>query len=70
MMERLYGEGIATRRGVMASHLEPPYKSLGYCLPATERAAAECLQLPMHSGMTEADVDVVLAAIDRTCVRA
>jgi perosamine synthetase len=67
MMERLHAEGIATRRGVMASHLEPPYQSLGYRLPATERAAAECLQLPMHSGMTEAEVDVVLAAIDRAC---
>lgn len=70
VMERLHAEGIATRRGVMASHLEPPYKGLGYQLPHTELAAAECLQLPMHSGMTEADVDVVLAAIDRTCVRA
>ena len=70
VMERLHAEGIGTRRGVMASHLEPPYKSLGYRLPATERAAAECLQLPMHSGMTEADADVVLAAIDRICVRA
>jgi perosamine synthetase len=67
VMERLHVEGIATRRGVMASHLEPPYKGLGYQLPHTERAAAECLQLPMHSGMTEPDVDVVLAAIDRTC---
>jgi perosamine synthetase len=70
VMERLHAEGIATRRGVMASHLELPYKDLGYRLPATERAAAECLQLPMHSGLTEADADVVLAAIDRTCVRA
>ena len=70
VMERLHAEGIATRRGVMASHLEPPYMGFGYLLPHTERAAAECLQLPMHSGMTEADVGVVLAAIDRTCVRA
>jgi perosamine synthetase len=65
VMEQLHGEGIATRRGVMASHLEPPYKALGYHLPATEAAAAECLQVPMHAGMTEADADVVLAAIAR-----
>jgi perosamine synthetase len=69
MMERLHAEGISTRRGVMASHLEPPYRALGYRLPQTERAAAECLQLPMHSGMTEADADVVLASIDRVCGR-
>jgi perosamine synthetase len=66
LMERLHAEGIATRRGVMASHLEPPYKVLGYHLPATERAAAECLQLPMHAGMTQADTDAVLAALART----
>jgi len=64
-MAKLHAEGIATRRGVMASHLEPPYRSIAAPLPMTERAAAECLQLPMHSGMTEADADVVLAALDR-----
>jgi len=66
LMEGLHAKGIATRRGVMASHLEPPYKGLGYHLPATEQAAAECLQLPMHAGMTEADADTVLAAIAMT----
>jgi perosamine synthetase len=70
VMERLHAEGIGTRRGVMTSHLEPPYSGSGHRLPATERAAAECLQLPMHSGMTNADVDAVLAAIERTCGRA
>jgi perosamine synthetase len=63
LMERLHAEGISTRRGVMASHLEPPYKHLGYQLPATERAADECLQLPMHAGMSEADADAVLSGI-------
>jgi dTDP-4-amino-4,6-dideoxygalactose transaminase len=47
----------------MASQLEPSYKDLGYHLPATQRAADECLQLPMHAGMSEADADAVLAAI-------
>jgi perosamine synthetase len=70
LMERLHAEGIATRRGVMASHLELPYRELGYQLPATERAAAECLQLPIYAGMTELDADIVLSAIDRTYWRA
>jgi perosamine synthetase len=60
---RLARWGISTRRAVMASHLEPSYKDLGYHLPATQRAADECLQLPMHAGMSEADADAVLAAI-------
>jgi perosamine synthetase len=65
LMKALHAEDIATRRGVMASHLEPPYCHFGSRLPHTEAAAAECLQLPMHSGMDEAQADIVLAAIDR-----
>jgi perosamine synthetase len=65
LMKALHAEGIATRRGVMASHLEPPYRTLGMRLLNTEAAAAECLQLPMHSGMDDAQVDIVLAALDR-----
>jgi perosamine synthetase len=65
LMKALHAEKVATRRGVMASHLEPPYRSLEAKLPHTEAAAAECLQLPMHSGIDEAQADIVLAAIDR-----
>ena len=64
IMEALHARGIATRRGVMASHLEPPYLGIGAMLPHTERAAARCLQLPMHSSMTEAEADQVLDALD------
>jgi perosamine synthetase len=69
LMTALYGEGIATRRGVMASHLEPPYRSDHTNLPATERAAVECLQLPMHAGMSDSDVDYVIAALNRISKR-
>jgi perosamine synthetase len=69
LMDTLHGAGIPTRRGVMASHLEPPYRSLDARLPATEQAAAECLQLPIHTGMSEADADLVLAALDRVYSR-
>lgn len=64
VMEALHTHGIPTRRGVMASHLEPPYRVYPAQLPHTERAAAECLQLPMHPGLTDSDVDCVLATID------
>jgi perosamine synthetase len=70
LMAALYREGITTRRGVMASHLEPPYRSDHTKLPVTERAAAECLQLPMHAAMTESDADDVIAALDRISKRA
>jgi perosamine synthetase len=64
LMEALHGKGIATRRGVMASHLEPPYRSRAAHLPHTERAAAETMQLPMHAGLPPEQVDQVVAAID------
>ena len=65
LMQMLHQQGIATRRGVMASHREAPYRHMNAQLPATERAADECLQLPMHAGMSDSDVDSVIAALQR-----
>src|SRR5262245_12667595 len=64
IMDRLYAIGIPTRRGVMASHLEPPYRALRAELPNTEQLAASTLQLPMHPALTLAQQDRVLAALD------
>lgn len=64
IMDRLFEAGIPTRRGVMASHLEPPYRGLNAVLPHTEHTAANGLLLPIHSGMTEDQAGQVLAAID------
>jgi perosamine synthetase len=69
LMEALHVAGVATRRGVMASHLEPPYHAMNARLPATEAAAAECLQLPIHAGMREDDTERVLAVLQQTCGR-
>jgi perosamine synthetase len=68
LMESLHEQGVATRRGVMASHHEAPYRHLNAHLPETDRAAAECLQLPMHAGMTQADVDAVITALQGVSV--
>jgi perosamine synthetase len=64
LMDRLHAMGIPTRRGVMASHLEPPYRALRAELPNTEQLAATTLQLPMHPALTLAQQDRVLAALD------
>jgi perosamine synthetase len=64
IMDRLHAIGIPTRRGVMASHLEPPYRALRAELPNTEQLAATTLQLPMHPALTLAQQDRVLAALD------
>jgi dTDP-4-amino-4,6-dideoxygalactose transaminase len=63
-MDRLYVMGVPTRRGVMASHLEPPYSGIGAVLPNTERLAATTLQLPMHPALSLAQQNRVLAALE------
>jgi perosamine synthetase len=68
VMDRLYEAGVPTRRGVMASHLEPPYRRTDHDLPVTEAAAASTLQLPMHPTLTAAQqqrVTTALAALAR-----
>ena len=64
VMERLHAMGMPTRRGVMASHLEPPYRSMGVTLPNTEMLAARTLLLPMHPALDALQQDRVLAALD------
>jgi perosamine synthetase len=63
-MDRLFEMGIPTRRGVMASHLEPPYRRDAPSLPLTESTAAATLQLPMHPELTPEQQDRVLNALD------
>lgn len=64
VMDRLHTLGIPSRRGVMASHLEPPYRPMGVSLPNTEWLAANTLQLPMHPALDEDQQDRVLRALD------
>jgi perosamine synthetase len=65
VMEGLHAQGIPTRRGVMASHQEKPYQGFAAKLPHTDAAAAECIQLPMHAGLSLEDADAVIAALNR-----
>lgn len=64
VMDSLHARGIPSRRGVMASHVEAPYRSMNADLPITERVAANSLLLPMHSGLGSTDVDAVVAALE------
>lgn len=65
IMETLHAAGIPTRRGVMASHREPPYADGAVRLPHTDEAADRCLQLPMHAGLNDAGVERVIEALGR-----
>jgi perosamine synthetase len=63
VMDYLHARGIPTRRGVMASHLEAPYRAVAAELPNTERVAANSLQLPMHPELSVAQHDRIIGAL-------
>jgi perosamine synthetase len=63
LMDHLHALGIPTRRGVMASHLEAPYRAGAADLPNTERVAANSLQLPMHPALSFVQQDRIIGAL-------
>jgi dTDP-4-amino-4,6-dideoxygalactose transaminase len=82
VMQQMLDEGIATRRGIMCSHLEPAYQALGTwrcaqagCKPGgscpnlvqSERAQREGIILPLFSEMTEDQQIQVASALRRAC---
>lgn len=65
LIQALLDRGIATRRGIMATHLEAPYRESSWStkLSQTELATQETIILPLYHQMTEADQDYVIASI-------
>lgn len=65
IMDELAAQGIATRRGVMAIHLEPYYRQQfpEVSLPHTEAATRDTLLLPLFAGMTDDEQDQVVTAL-------
>ncbi len=63
LMQRLLDQGIATRRGIMLSHLEPAYASRvnPQTLLQSEQSSARSLLLPLYPQMTREEQDRVLA---------
>jgi dTDP-4-amino-4,6-dideoxygalactose transaminase len=64
-MTRLLRRGIATRRGVMASHLEQVYRDRGgrVSLPVTEEAARTTMLIPLFAAMTDGEQTYVITAL-------
>lgn len=62
IMQHLLNHRIATRRGVMACHIEPVYKKQmpGVSLPVTEMLAARTITLPLFPDMTIEQQDYVI----------
>ena len=65
LMDRLLRRGIATRHGVMASHLERTYVSRygKVPLPVTEELARSCVVIPLYASMTEDEQGYVIDAL-------
>jgi perosamine synthetase len=66
IMQRLLTQGISTRRGIMASHLEPAYSKRGQvpqALTITEDVTARGLILPLYVAMTETEQDLVIESV-------
>lgn len=64
LMAVLADEGISTRRGIMASHLEPAYANHPHVpLPATERSTNDSITLPLFHDLGTVDQDRVISAV-------
>ena len=65
LMERLLDDGIATRRGVMSIHREPPYRKLlgQMSFPEAERVSDQGVILPLYAAMSEKDQDRVITTL-------
>lgn len=65
LMTRMLQRGIATRRGIMASHLEKTYTSRygTLSLPVTEQVARTTMLIPLYATMTEDEQTYVIDAL-------
>lgn len=64
-MRLLLRDGIATRRGVMAIHLEESYADSAVHLPHTEAAAREVVLLPLFPGLGDEAQDYVIERLEQ-----
>jgi perosamine synthetase len=60
LMDALLQDGVATRRGIMAIHLEQSYQNQAGPLPHTEAAADDFVLLPLFPGLTDEQQDFVV----------
>jgi dTDP-4-amino-4,6-dideoxygalactose transaminase len=62
VMRKMAERGVATRRGVMATHLEKPYRS-DLSLPITEAKAKSTMLIPLFPSMGDAEQTLVIEAL-------
>jgi dTDP-4-amino-4,6-dideoxygalactose transaminase len=69
VMQHMLDAGVATRRGIMCSHREPPYAAPEWAgrLPQSEAAQDRCVLLPLYPQMTEDEQVTVARALRHAC---
>ncbi len=72
IMQHMLDEGVATRRGIMCAHLEPPYAKTGLHRPleASEAAQRHSILLPLYPQMTSEDQQRVVSVLRGALVAA
>jgi perosamine synthetase len=68
LMRLLLDAGVATRRGVMAIHLEAAYAAPGVELPHTEAAERDVVLLPLFPGLSDDAQDYVVQRLAAVAV--
>lgn len=64
VMQGMLDRGVATRRAIMSSHLESPWRDARRrCLTVSETVSATHLLLPLFGGMTADEQDHVVASL-------
>jgi len=69
VMQRMLDAGVSTRRGIMCSHREEPYRNAKRFgdLVHSEAAQDQCIVLPLYGQMTSADINAVAQALRGAC---
>jgi dTDP-4-amino-4,6-dideoxygalactose transaminase len=66
VMQSMLDQGIATRRGIMCSHREMPYRDqVKHDLTQSELAQDRCILLPLYAQMTATDQEQVANALTK-----
>jgi perosamine synthetase len=71
VMQTLLDRGIATRRGIMCSHREPPYSNgrERHDLRQSELAQDNAILLPIYAQMTDEDLELVASTLRAEVIR-
>jgi dTDP-4-amino-4,6-dideoxygalactose transaminase len=67
VMQRMLDIGVSTRRGIMNSHREAPYRDERLQLPNSEWAQDRLIVLPLYHEMPDDDIEYVVDALRTAC---